>query len=65
MIYIYQNLLEDNHSMKDILKIVEQKIKDEGIESIHDLPDGDLAIFRPLELACAINRLRNVKVKVD
>ena len=49
-------------SIQDLIKLVELKIKNDGIQSINPLPDGDISYFRPLELAACLNRFRQLAI---
>ena len=52
-------------TMAQILKRVEQDIAQNGLDIITDYPRGDLAQFRPQELAAAIDRLRSLSIAKD
>lgn len=54
--------VDGNPNLREILDGIMRLIREQGIGAVHDLPDGDLALFRPTELAAAINRLRSLKV---
>ena len=49
-------------AIADLLTLIDQKLQTEGIGSFSNNA-GDLAQFRPLELAAALNRLRSLQVK--
>ena len=49
-------------TISQILKEVERDISQYGLDIITDYPRGDLAQFRPQELAAAINRLRSLEI---
>ena len=49
--------------MRDIIDEVEEAIKESGLDALTSRPHpGNLAYFRPQELAAAINRLRTLRV---
>jgi hypothetical protein len=47
----------------EILDLVEMKISKEGLDGLSEKTTGNLAEFRMIELACAINRLRSLQIK--
>ncbi|NPA49371.1 MAG: ABC-ATPase domain-containing protein [Thermodesulfobacteria bacterium] len=47
-----------------VSKICEE-VEREGLHRLSPLPRGDLAAFRPFELAGALNRLRSLKIRHD
>ena len=49
-------------TIAQILQQVERDISQQGLDIITDYPRGDLAQFRPQELAAAINRLRSLLI---
>ncbi|AEH44644.1 ABC transporter, ATPase, predicted [Thermodesulfatator indicus DSM 15286] len=51
-----KNLLEG-------LNFIEMTVKTKGLKCLSGMPRGDLAFFRPMELAAALNRLRSLRVK--
>jgi len=57
-----QNSTDQPLTIADLLTVIEQKLQTEGIGSFSSQA-GDLAQFRPLELATALNRLRSLQVK--
>ncbi|SMF66229.1 ABC-ATPase domain-containing protein [Pseudobacteriovorax antillogorgiicola] len=61
MAYLYRSS-PGSISFKDSIIQAISKLGQEGYEGIHDLPDGDMAQVRPLDLACALNRLRSLSV---
>ena len=54
--------LEQELTLSEVLDRVRQDIITSGLDRISTFPQGDLAQFRTLELAAAINRLRSLKV---
>ncbi len=57
-----QNPTHQPMAIADLLTLIDQKLQTEGIGSFSNNA-GDLAQFRPLELAAALNRLRSLQVK--
>jgi predicted ABC-class ATPase len=49
-------------SLPEALHCVMQDIETHGLGVLQEQPYGDYALFRPLELAAALNRLRGIKV---
>ena len=61
LIYLKNNYQQ--LTIKELLTQIELDIARSGLDAIALFPQGDLAQFRPLELAAALNRLRSLKVK--
>lgn len=49
-------------SMPEILQMVMNTLDEEGLDLLGHGHDGDLALFRPHELAAALNRLRSLRM---
>ena len=54
--------MDGRRSVSEILTLVSQVIEKEGLDGLDDRSVGDLAQFRPMELAAALNRLRTLEV---
>ena len=54
--------MDGRRSVSEILTLVTQVIEKEGLDELDDRRVGDLAQFRPMELAAALNRLRTLEV---
>ena len=54
--------MDGRRSVSEILNLVTQVIEEKGLDELDDRRVGDLAQFRPLELAAALNRLRTLEV---
>jgi hypothetical protein len=54
--------MDGRRSVSQILSLVMQAIEQEGLDALDTRRVGDLAEFRPMELAAALNRLRSLKV---
>ena len=54
--------MDGRRSVSEILTLVGQVIEEEGLDELDDRRVGDLAQFRPMELAAALNRLRTLEV---
>ena len=54
--------MDGRRSVSEILTLVTQVIEEEGLDELDDRRVGDLAQFRPMELAAALNRLRTLEV---
>jgi len=62
-LYIARNrFMDGRRSVSEILTLVMQVIDEEGLDELDDRRVGDLAQFRPMELAAALNRLRSLEV---
>ena len=55
--------MDGRRSVSEILTLVGQVIEEEGLDELDDRRVGDLAQFRPMELAAALNRLRTLDPK--
>ena len=54
--------MDGRRSVSEILTLVTQVIEEGGLDELDDRRVGDLAQFRPMELAAALNRLRTLEV---
>ena len=54
--------MDGRRSVSEILTLVMQVIEEKGLDELDDRRVGDLAQFRPMELAAALNRLRCLEV---
>ena len=57
-----RNFMGDNTSVSEILSLIAGMIEEEGLDALDERLVGDLAMFRPPELAAAMNRLRTLRV---
>ncbi|MFP4622506.1 MAG: ABC-ATPase domain-containing protein [Bacteroidales bacterium] len=55
--------MDGNRIMKDILDLIFQDIEEKGLTVIGNSKSGNYAYFRRFELACALNRLRSLKIQ--
>lgn len=62
LVYAKKTYLPQRLTLAEILTNIETDISTRGLDAIANFPQGDLAIFRPLELAAAIARLRTLQV---
>ena len=62
MIYAKDKYIDRQLTLPQILKQVDRDIGEYGLDILTDYPQGDLAWFRPQDLAAAINRLRSLSV---
>lgn len=66
MVYAKQNYINGKKTLPEILNAVMADIHNQGLDiltkAITPYPQGDLALFRPLELAAALNRLRTLLI---
>lgn len=56
-------LVDGQRTVADVVAEVCHRIEAQGLEAIQRWPAGDLAAFRPFELAAFLNRLRSLRVK--
>jgi predicted ABC-class ATPase len=57
-----RRFMDGRRSVSEILSLVAREIDEEGLDQLDDRRVGDLAQFRPMELAAALNRLRTLEV---
>lgn len=50
-------------SLKQVITAVDEALEHQGLDMLMPFVAGDLARFRPLELAAAINRMRTLSIK--
>jgi predicted ABC-class ATPase len=63
-IHFATGLMEGEKTLKSIVDGVLEKIEEKGLDVLDTRLVGNYAVFRGLELAAAINRLRTLKVKM-
>jgi predicted ABC-class ATPase len=54
--------MDGRRTLKEVIEAVFSEIREGGLDVLHPGPIGDLAQFRALDLAAAINRLRTLRV---
>ncbi len=62
-IYYATKYMDGKRSIREVINMVTKEIKEKGLDIISPLPVGNYAIFRGIDLAFAINRLRTLKVR--
>ncbi|HEY9726038.1 MAG TPA: ABC-ATPase domain-containing protein [Chroococcales cyanobacterium] len=62
IVYAKEHYIDGRCTLPEILDRVMADIESEGLDTLSNLPDGDLVLFRRFELAAALNRLRTLKV---
>ncbi|MGD9202118.1 MAG: ABC-ATPase domain-containing protein [Chitinispirillia bacterium] len=60
-IHAFKQQMNGTMSVREIISAVKKKIEEEGIDGLNPLLTGDIAQFRMIELAAAINRMRGLK----
>ncbi len=60
-----ESFMDGQRSLGEISGLVARIIEDEGLDALDGRRTGDLAAFRPLEFAAALNRLRTLEVNVN
>ncbi|MBM3321418.1 MAG: ABC-ATPase domain-containing protein [Candidatus Eisenbacteria bacterium] len=63
ILYARGKWMNGRRSLKEILDALEAELAESGLDALSARRAGDLAAFRPLELAAALNRLRSLRVK--
>lgn len=63
IVYAKKRYLKQQLTISETLAKVSADISTASLDTITNFPQGDLALFRPLELAAAINRLRSLQIK--
>ncbi|MGD1921275.1 MAG: ABC-ATPase domain-containing protein [Pleurocapsa sp.] len=63
IVYAKNRYINQRLTMPQILEQISQDIDQHGLDIITEYPIGDLAQFRPQELAATINRLRSLVVE--
>ncbi|NJN91205.1 MAG: ABC-ATPase domain-containing protein [Leptolyngbyaceae cyanobacterium SL_5_14] len=61
--YIQQHYLDGRYSLKTILEYVIADLQSSSPDILTAFPQGDLAMFRPSELAAVINRMRSLDIE--
>jgi predicted ABC-class ATPase len=62
-IYFAMKHMDGKRTLKEIVEEVLNNVEGKGMDSLSYRPVGDYAVFRGIELASAINRLRTLSVK--
>ena len=62
LVYAKKTYIKQQLTVSEILTKINQDISESGLDIITSFPQGDLTLFRPLELAAALNRLRSLQV---
>ena len=62
LVYAKKTYLKQKLTLAETLAQVKADISNRGLDTITHFPQGDLAFFRTLELAAAIDRLRTLQV---
>ncbi|MDY6959783.1 MAG: ABC-ATPase domain-containing protein, partial [Halobacteriota archaeon] len=62
-IFLATKYMDEKKTLREIVEMVLDDIRKDSLERLDSRPVGDLAEFRELELASAINRLRTLRVR--
>lgn len=62
MVYAKENYFHRQYSLAEVLDLVMEDLKRQGLDVITNFTQGELAQFRRFELAAALNRLRTLQV---
>ena len=60
---LIEALIDGKRTLREILDLLDSRLKSEGLDGLCDRVNGSLAEFRMIELASAFNRLRSIKIK--
>ena len=63
MVYVREHYMDGSNTLQQILDRVMADIDTGGLDVLDASPMGDRAVFRPHELAAALNRLRSLQVE--
>ena len=63
LLYTRENYVDGQRSLREILDLVMRDIAERGLDVLDQRLFGDHALFRPQELAAALNRLRSLQVR--
>ncbi|MCH2661732.1 ATPase, partial [bacterium] len=63
LLYARENYVDGQRSLRKILDLVMRDIAARGLDVLDQRLVGDHALFRPQELAAALNRLRSLQVR--
>ena len=63
LVYLKAKYPRQQLTLAEILSKLEENVDKSGLDVITDFPHGDLAQFRSLELAAALNRLRSLQIE--
>jgi predicted ABC-class ATPase len=63
MVYAQRHYLDGDRSLKTVLSAIMADLGHNNLDRLTDYPRGDLASFRALDLAAALNRLRSLQVQ--
>lgn len=56
-------IMDGRRTVSQILKLLDGIIEERGLDALDERQAGDLAAYRPAELAAALNRLRTLRVR--
>ena len=62
LVYIKDKYSQQGLTISEILTKLDREIAEAGLDTVSDTVRGDLAQFRSLELAAALNRLRSLQI---
>ena len=63
IIYLQRNYAERDWTLAELLQQINGELESHGLDILTELPQADLTLFRPQELAAALNRLRDLCLK--
>ncbi len=54
--------MDGNRTLRQVLDAVMHDLEEKGLDILHPGLQGDYAMFRKLELAAAVNRMRTLEI---
>ncbi len=58
-----ERFMRPDQNVADVVKAIMQEIAQKGLDALDHRQTGDYVLFRPYELAAALNRLRTLRVQ--
>jgi predicted ABC-class ATPase len=62
-IHVFRGRMDGTLSIREIVAAVMDRIREEGIDALDPRLTGDIAMFRSMELAAAMNRMRGLEFR--
>jgi len=59
---VRDDIADGKRTVEEVVALVAERIEHEGLDALTRRPTGGLALFRPIELAAVINRIRSLQV---
>ena len=65
LLYAREHYVDGKRSLREIMDRVMRDIAEHGLDILDRRQVGDHALFRPFELAAALNRLRSLQIETQ